>query len=99
MSSGPHNTSLLSQSTILKKSPGVGRRRITKSTSKEVVEGPTVKHKFDSSEPSESDTKLSWQNFKEISTHETAEKFLWDANISSEISRIDNHTLKVLVFN
>ena len=99
-SNSPRNTSLLGQSNL--KSPeGARRRRINRTSSKEATHSAVTKlqHKLQSSDYHEDDSKLSWQNFKEKSANDTAEKFLWEANISSEIGRIDNHFLKVIIFN
>ena len=98
MSNGSlRSTSLLGQSSGKVPSGALGRRRITKASSNEVSQSPQVKHKFGVSD--DASTNLSWENFKEKSTSETAEKFLWDANISSEVNRMDNIVLKdILVF-
>jgi hypothetical protein len=41
---------------------------------------------------------ITWYNIKQHSKPAKVEKFLWDANISNEIGKIDNFLLKVQFF-
>ena len=40
---------------------------------------------------------LTWSNIRDCSNHSKTEKFLWDANISTDLNQTDNFLLKVCI--